>query len=38
MYHNWVDIMCFLGADAERKNARDGVPVISLSCRNTRPS
>jgi single-strand DNA-binding protein len=31
MYQNSVDIMGFLGADAETKNARDGVPYTFLS-------
>lgn len=31
IYQNSVDIMGFLGSDAETKNARDGVPVTVLS-------
>lgn len=31
MYQNSVDIMGFLGSDAETKNTRDGVPVTVLS-------
>jgi single-strand DNA-binding protein len=31
MYQNSVDIMGFLGADAENRTTKDGVPVTALS-------
>jgi len=31
MYQNSVDLMGFLGADADSRNTRDGVPLTVLS-------